>query len=85
MVFQGKNTIYKQQETGLSQLSVNLCAHFESSDSFFFSAVAVTRLMFTNVTFLILLEQGLHFIFRLIHLDTDVWAVTFWSLFFYHF
>lgn len=48
MVFQGKNTIYKQQETGLSQLSVNLCAHFESSDSFFFSAVAVTRLMFTN-------------------------------------
>lgn len=48
MVFQGKNTINKQQERGLSQLSVNLCAHFESSDSFFVSAVAVTRLMFTN-------------------------------------
>lgn len=49
MVFQGKNTIYKQQERGLSRLSVNLCAHFESSDSFFFfPAVAVTRLMFTN-------------------------------------
>lgn len=48
MVFQGKNTIYKQQERDLSRLSVNLCAHFESSDSFFFPAVAVTRLMFTN-------------------------------------
>lgn len=36
MVFQGKNTIYKQQERDLSRLSVNLCAHFESSDSFFF-------------------------------------------------